>query len=132
MAWFSPRGSWKPKEKETKVEVKETQVGPNSVRYEAVKKEGGYRSPVLVEPYRVVKQPKKARKSYWDSYKDVKFDDEDYYPDTTFRSGSRYNEYAKQDFRPVKREVYKHEEKKKICLDSYKMVKFFFFIFYCR
>lgn len=130
MAWFSPKAPWKSVRKDDKVEIVEKQTGPNSFRFEAVKKEGGYKSPVLVEPYRAVKQPKKARKSYWDSYKNVKFDDEDYYPDTTFRSGSRYNELSSlstRKFNPTRREnSFKQDEKKEYAWSATRWSSFSF------
>lgn len=91
MAWFTPKKPWK--QKESKVEVKETQIGPNSVRFEAVKKEGGYKSPNLSAPYKFgnLSSPKKTKKSYWDTYKNVKFDDnDDYYPDRSFSGRTTY------------------------------------------
>lgn len=106
MAWFTPKKPWKAKE--SKVEVKETQIGPNSVRYDAVKKEGGYKSPNLSAPYKFGKlsSPKKAKKSYWDTYKDVKFDDDDddYYPDRSFSGRTTYGRalsYQRNLERPV-------------------------------
>lgn len=112
MAWFSPKRPWRTKESE--VTVKETQVGPNSVRFEAVKKEGGYKSPVLSAPYKFANEStpskKKSRKSYWDTYKDVQFDDEDYYPSESFNERT----YPSRGFNPNKRIVtYKPIETKK-------------------